>query len=93
MTSRLDEKNLGYFSESGQTKPTFDPGFSVPCAMCGNEMSKGNVSTISLLIPGDHRSFFYRVHKGCALDEEAVAELEGKFIDERALSHKGTSNG
>ena len=41
---------------------------------------------MSLMLPGDVRCFFYRVHKECRAQasEKEIDEIEGALIDARA---------
>lgn len=77
----------GYFTDGYQTKPTFDPGLDVPCPSCGDTLSQP-VKTISLMLDGDSRSYFYRTHKACydPLNDEQRGNLDGLIIDAIAAS-------
>ena len=63
----------GYFTDGNQTTPVFDPGLIAACPICGNTLNPVDVRTISLMVPGDSRSYFYRVHRSC---HEPLTEAE-----------------
>lgn len=75
-------KIYGYFASPDQTAPTFDPGLSVRCPVCAVQLS-GAIATISLMLDGDRRSYFYRTHVACY--EQATANeieaIESALID------------
>lgn len=73
----------GYFTDAAQTEPVFNPGVGVPCPICANELDAINVRTVSLMVPGDSRSYFYRVHRSChePLTEEERIRVDGVLID------------
>src|SRR5207253_1542630 len=77
---------FGYYDAPGQTEPTFDPGLDVLCPFCLCSLRSGQVQTVSLMLPGDVRCFFYRVHKECRAQasEKEIDEIEGALIDARA---------
>lgn len=76
---------FGYFDQPEQTAPTFDPGLDALCPHCLQKLERP-VRTISLLVPSDSRSFFYRVHRACAerATEQQVTEIESSLVDSRA---------
>lgn len=78
---------FGFFDSPDQTTPAFDPGLNVACPFCLRPLELP-VKTISLILPGDDRSFFYRSHKSCyeTASEKAIGEIEGSLIDTRALT-------
>lgn len=73
----------GYFTDASQTEPVFDPGVSVSCPICSKELDAVDVRTISLMVPGDLRSYFYRVHRSChePLSEQQRIRIDGLLID------------
>ena len=73
----------GYFTDASQTDPVFDPGLHVPCPICTAELDPVDVRTISLMVPGDSRSYFYRVHRSChePLSEAERIRVDGILID------------
>ena len=79
---------FGYFDSAHQTKPTFDPGLEALCPYCLRQLSRP-VTTTSLMLPGDDRSFFYRAHKECGANAtpEQEMEIESSLIDSRAEKH------
>jgi hypothetical protein len=73
----------GYFTDYQQTQPAFDPGLSVACPICGDALDENDVRTISLAVPKDVKSYFYRVHKSChePLSKEQRSKVDGLLID------------
>lgn len=70
---------IGYFSKPEQEKPTYDPGLDIKCLVCNKKLSMP-IKTISFLVPNDQRSYFYRLHKICAT-EENQKRIEGPIVD------------
>lgn len=72
----------GHFTDAAQTRPSYDPGLDIECPVCGKRLSPP-LKTISLMLPGDERSYFYRTHKGCydGLSEEGRTRVDGLLID------------
>ena len=61
----MSDDIVGWFDSPGEI-PAHDPGVQgTPCPICHGTLSLEDVRTISLMWPGDTRSFFYRVHKSC----------------------------
>lgn len=73
------DKIFGYFDAYGQTVPTYDPGLLVNCPVCG-ELLSAPLRTISLMVPRDTRSYFYRIHRACA-NPSVQSDIEGVFVD------------
>lgn len=71
-------KIYGYFTEAAQVAPVYDPGLNVPCPICAIELNPVDVRTISLMVPDDSRSYFYRVHRSC---HEPLTEIERILVD------------
>jgi len=73
----------GYFTDPLQTEPVFDPGLSAPCRICARPLNATDVRTISLMVPDDTRSYFYRVHRSChePLSETDRVKVDGLLID------------
>jgi len=73
----------GYFTAPEQTEPVYDPGISAPCPICSSTLDAIDVRTISLMVPGDSRSYFYRVHRSChePLSEAERIKVDGLLID------------
>lgn len=73
----------GYFTDANQSQPAFDPGLDVACPICGRNLSAVDVRTISLAVPKDTRSYFYRVHRSChePLTEVERSKVDGLLID------------
>lgn len=75
---------VGWFDHADQTEPTYEPGLSVPCPVCGTSLDGQPRVTISLMVADvPTRSYFYRAHKACwqALPEESKSFIEGEIID------------
>ena len=67
---------FGYFDDEASETPAFDPGMNTLCPHC-LRMLERPVKTISLMKPGDGRSYFYRAHKAC--HERATAQDVQRF--------------
>lgn len=82
----------GYFTDPQQTEPVFDPELSVACPVCAKALDVNDVRTISLVVPGDSRSYFYRVHRSChePLSEQERVRVDGLLID--AIYSAGNTN-
>lgn len=80
---------FGYFEDPTQLLPTYEPGLTVPCVVCQFPMTMENVVNTSLILPGDTRSYFYRLHRSCRVQEnaEAIARIEGELIDSRIAAN------
>lgn len=76
---------FGYFDAACQVKPAHDPGLTAPCPFCTGPVGDTGIKTISLMKPGDGRSYFYRAHKACfdEADDEEVQHVESLLIDDR----------
>lgn len=81
----MTDSIFGYYESADQTKPTFDPGLDALCPHCLKKLEVP-VRTMSLMLPGDNRSFFYRTHRECdaRASPEQVEEIESSLIDSRA---------
>lgn len=80
--TKTDLNLFGFFNDTSDT-PAYDPGLNVPCLYCRATLSRP-LKTISLLIPGDSKSYFYRMHKNCFEQMELNNETEhyeGLLID------------
>lgn len=73
---------FGYFTAPEQTEPVYDPGLEVNCPACNQRLSRPMV-TPSLMVPGDSRSYFYRMHKACSdsITPEQESNIDGLLID------------
>lgn len=78
----------GYFTQANQDVPEYDPGLNVNCPIC-NQLLSAPMKTISVMLEGDSRSFFYRTHKPCYenLSEEEVTKLDSLVVDVRAMQN------
>lgn len=77
---------FGFFDDPAAAAPAYDPGISgVLCPVCLRDLSVP-VKTISLMLAGDERSYFFRTHRQCwdnAPDAERE-QIEHALIDSRA---------
>lgn len=74
-------KWLGYFSDPYQDTPEHDPGRDGLCPVCMTRLGDGQITTTSLMRPGDARSYFYRMHKECGGNKEKILDIESSIID------------
>lgn len=72
----------GYFDSPDNETPAYDPALDVECPVCAEKLSLP-VKTISLMLVGDNRSYFYRTHKTCyeRLSSEEQTQLDSILID------------
>lgn len=82
---------FGYFSNPTLDLPDKDPGFDVDCPVCGRRLSPP-VVTLSLMVPNDSRSYFYRMHKACSdgITPEEETDIDSILID--AICHSRETN-
>ena len=78
----------GYFDNPHENEPAYDPGLGVDCPVCEKTLAHRLVRTISLMLPGDTRSYFYRVHAACwrRLTEAEKTIYDSAIIDAVANS-------
>ena len=78
---------FGFYERADQTEPSYDPGLNVPCPFCLQKLERP-VHTVSLMLPGDSRSFFYRSHRQCrhSATPRQIMEIESSLIDSRNSS-------
>lgn len=71
----------GYFSDPTQLTPACDPGLDVLCPYSHKPLT--DPITISFMVPGDSRSFFYRANRDAyrAATQERIWEVEGDMVD------------
>jgi len=83
MSNNQPASIYGYFSSADQVVPDYDPGLGAACPVCGKTLSPTDVRTISLMVPQDSRSYFYRVHRSChePLSESEQTKVDGLLID------------
>lgn len=76
--------HFGYFDDVDQEYPAYDPGLSINCPICERLLS-APMKTISVMLEGDSRSYFYRTHKACyeSLSEEEATALDSQIVDVR----------
>jgi hypothetical protein len=78
-----DASIFGYFSNpSGPAD--YDPPLTVRCPGCGQPVGSEGIRTVSFMLPGSGRSWFYRGHKPC-LTDEMMSRVEATIIDAMAL--------
>jgi hypothetical protein len=73
---------FGYFNAATSEKPAFDPGMKALCPHCLHGLQTP-VVTVSLMKPGDARSYFYRAHKDCheIATTDDIQRFESTLID------------
>jgi len=77
-----DVNLFGYFDDTSQT-PAYDPGLDVICIYCRKKLELP-VRSYSLMVPGNNRSYFYRVHRHCSdtmQAEGSESHYDGIIID------------
>ena len=77
-----DIKLFGYYNDTGNI-PAYDPGLDCICIYCRKKLELP-VRTTSMIVPGDNKSYFYRVHRGCSdkmQTEGSESHYEGLIID------------
>lgn len=76
---------FGYFDSPLQSEPFFDPGLGVNCPHCRQPLDAGPEDRLAIcfMLPGDARSYFYRVHKVChdTASPEAEMRIESWIVD------------
>ena len=79
---RLKMNIFGFFDDRYQTEPSQDPGFEVDCPVCHKRIEAPMV-TVSLMLVGDNRSYFYRMHKACSdsVSPELETEIDSLLMD------------
>ncbi len=84
-------KIYGYFTSPDQSEPAYEPGLEVDCPICHERLSHP-MKTVSLMLEGDNRSYFYRVHKSCFenLSDVEVGNLDGLILD-AVIASKNTN--
>lgn len=73
---------FGYYDGLGNT-PAYDPGIDVPCIYCRRPLDFP-LRTISFMVPGQDRSYFYRLHTACEEEMKVKGEAghyEGLIVD------------
>lgn len=77
-----DNLIYGWFDDAGAV-PDYDPPVETTCVLCGHRITRGDVSTHSLMYLGQYaaRSYFYRTHKSCA-----ATDTTGTGADEIVLN-------
>jgi len=72
---------FGWFDDVS-SNPAHNPGLEAPCVVCAKKLSRP-MKTISLMIDGDSKSYFYRTHKACwdGISEREQWLIESSVID------------
>lgn len=79
-SDRLSKKDysdislFGFYDKAG-TMIAYEPGHYCPCLYCRKPLC-APVKTISLMVPGNNRSYFYRLHLNCFAEMEDAGETE-----------------
>jgi len=78
-------RHLGYYTRADQPrhKPTFNPPLDAPCPICGRPLTKEDMRTISVMLQGGTRSYFYRTHRTC---HQALAAEEAQDLDDAVIA-------
>lgn len=80
-----DRQLYGYFDASDQSAPAHDPGRGAVCPGCLKTLVDKPVRTHSLMVPGDGRSYFWRVHVECET-EDVIDQVESALVDTRSTA-------
>lgn len=69
----------GWYDDTTQDGPTYDPPHDAPCPFCGAPISAEDVRTHSLMHTGAYaaRSYFYRTHRTCADADKTDVGMDG----------------
>lgn len=81
MTESRGNAFYGWFDDSTQTEPTYDPPHDAPCLFCGRPISADDVRTHCLTYADQYaaRSYFYRTHRSCA--DSTHTAMDGRILD------------
>ena len=71
---------FGFFDDKNQTTPALDPGLNVLCPVCMSKLEKP-IRTFSVMKLGSNKSYFYRVHKECSNNINAIEDIESSLVD------------
>jgi hypothetical protein len=73
----------GWFDDSGQTEPTYEPPRDAPCLFCGFQVHADDVRTHNLMYQGEYgaRSYFYRTHRTCADGDKTNTAMDGIVLN------------
>ncbi len=73
----------GWFDDSDQQTPSYEPPRDAPCLFCGQKISADDVRTHSIThVEGyARRSYFYRTHRTCAERDQTGTAMDGFVID------------
>lgn len=84
----------GWFDDSDQQTPSYEPPRDAPCLFCGQKISADDVRTHSIThVEGyARRSYFYRTHRTCAVLAIALAAAaeeakQAQFTDDPKHDH------
>ena len=88
MSVAIRKDIFGWFDNTSDT-PAHDPGMNGLCPVCSKTLERP-VKTISLMLDGDDKSYFFRVHKQCweGLSEHEKWLIESSLIDAIAEGKK-----
>lgn len=73
----------GWYDDSDQGEPTYEPPRDAPCPFCGFPVHGDDVRTHSLMYRGEYaaRSYFYRTHRTCAETDKTHGAMDGFILD------------
>jgi hypothetical protein len=83
VTTATGNAFYGWFDDTDQNKPTYEPPRDAPCPFCGVAIHRGDVRTHSLMYRGQYaaRSYFYRTHRSCADAHGDQLSMDGFILD------------
>lgn len=85
--TELNDELVGYFTDSTQEEPAYDPPHDAPCLVCWRPLTADDVRTISMLAFGAAVSVFFRVHRTCCEeDPETVERIEHAILNGKATA-------
>lgn len=81
--NQISKTIYGYFTESNQIKPAYDPGLEVDCPFCNQSLSEPIVSTSVMPMEGGI-CYFYRAHKECLKNASPgkIGEIDSVVFNE-----------
>ena len=76
----------GWFDDSDQREPSYDPPHDAPCPYCFAPITDDDVRTHSIMAAGPSyakRSYFYRTHRTCddGAEDSMDGRMDGRIID------------
>ena len=83
VTTRTGNAFYGWFDDTDQSNPSYEPPRDAPCLFCGAAINGDDVRTHSLMYRGQYaaRSYFYRTHRTCAEEHSVHVPMDGFILD------------